>query len=342
MGDDDPWTWENIDRFKFKEPKIQLIAPTATASKVCDVATAYRAKPIMGCTTPAEAREVSRVVDATFLSFGTPTTADMANAVLDAPIVVVDPVGVGLPERGRMVSAWLDARRCKRFEVEGQEQENFCTIIKGNASEMATLVKLFDMGDGERFANSSVTTASEGKGWFEQTFGPLDDEHRQDTRFTSLDDDPTSTGGTTFGIDSSFVDEHMPELYNLACYLDATLVMTGPFDVILDPYTSLDSWTSFLVRTRSTEMFDTYAGAGCALGAACAAQIGRLHRHSISSDELRYDFIADVPRVLAWTAAQYREAGAVSAANARGPGSFQAEFLDKLYLLYSLKEQALM
>ena len=342
MGDEyrdhfDPWSPVNANRFKFNEPKIQLIAPTATASKVCDVATAYRAKPIMGCTTPAEAREVSRVVDATFLSFGTPTTADMANAVLDAPIVVVDPVGVGLPERGKMVRAWLDARRCMRDEV---EQENFCTIIKGNASEMTTLVKLFGMGDGERYANSSVTTASEGKGWFEQTFGTKFDD--KDKRFSSFEDDATSTAGTTFRIHRSFVDEYMPELHNLACYLDATLVMTGPCDVILEPYASVGDWNSFLVRTRSTEMFDTYAGAGCALGAACAAQIGRLHRHSISSDELRYDFIADVPRVLAWTAAQYREAGAVSAATARGPGSFHAEFLDKLYLLYSLKEQALM
>ena len=99
-------------------PKVQLIMNACSASKAADVVLAVGAKPCMGCTTYEEAALTASLCDVTVLNFGTPTTAEIANAVLSAQNVVVDPVGCGLETRGRTVKEWLEraagARRSGR------------------------------------------------------------------------------------------------------------------------------------------------------------------------------------------------------------------------------------
>ena len=72
-----------------RPPRVQLIVNAAVASKCADVALAAGGAPVMGCTTAEEARECASKVDVTLLNFGTPTTEEIANAVVDARAVVV-------------------------------------------------------------------------------------------------------------------------------------------------------------------------------------------------------------------------------------------------------------
>lgn len=293
------------------KPKVQLIVPAATASKVCDIVTAVGANPIMGCTTPDEAQEVSRLVDATFLSFGTPTTEETARAVLDARIVVVDPVGVGLPGRGKIIQEWLDARA---RVCEANEFADYCTIIKGNASEISALCELNRIACFEKIAARSVTTMSEG------SVVSLDK--------LELSNEPVSE------LTSSFIEDNFRELRGLALGSMATIVMTGSVDVIIG-YPS----GGFVVHSCSTSMFDAYAGAGCALGALCAVKVAESYRRCIHDPQQPFNGEI-ILKSLADVAVSYRQAGAVADARSEGPGSFQLNLLDDLYNISSMKNKS--
>ncbi len=136
-------------------PKVQLIANAATCAKVVDVALAAGAKPIMGATTPAEASETCNKVDATLLNFGTPTTEAIAAAVASASIVVVDPVGCGLDARGVNVKRWLD------YRMNGKPN-TIHTLVKGNASEMAALMRMYGLRNEEmKLCDAAGVTTSD-------------------------------------------------------------------------------------------------------------------------------------------------------------------------------------
>ena len=100
-------------------------------------------RPGHGCTTAEEARECASKVDVTLLNFGTPTTEEIANAVVDARAVVVDPVGAGLGTRGGVIERWLTraARGARAARAEGDD--GYKTWVKGNRSEMEALVRMF-------------------------------------------------------------------------------------------------------------------------------------------------------------------------------------------------------
>ena len=290
-------------------PKLQLIAPTATASKVCDVATAIGARPIMGCTDAEEAKQVARLVDATLLSFGTPTTASIAHAIIDdARIVVVDPVGVGIPKRGKMIYDWLLAREdaVKRAETRG---EKFKTIIKGNASEIEALLRLYDVPCG-RYAEASVTSMNETGG--RQSFDEL---YRQPCFWH-----PTGDWGEVTSVARG--GPFWEPLISLMGKTFATIVMTSFDDIIVDHRTS----RIFVVGAKSTHMFDEYAGAGCALGAVCAAFACDAESAYCASDSCLGERLRDA-------SVFYRRAGCTAALDATrtfGPASFQVTFVDEL------------
>ena len=138
-------------------PKVQLIMNACSASKAADVVLAVGAKPCMGCTTYEEAALTASLCDVTVLNFGTPTTAEIANAVLSAQNVVVDPVGCGLETRGRTVKEWLERRGAVARDA--SDVRPMRTVVKGNRSEIEALIELFAV-NGSVGANLSVTPES--------------------------------------------------------------------------------------------------------------------------------------------------------------------------------------
>ena len=142
-----------------RPPRVQLIVNAAVASKCADVALAAGGAPVMGCTTAEEARECASKVDVTLLNFGTPTTEEIANAVVDARAVVVDPVGAGLGTRGGVIERWLTRRRAATRAARAEGDDGYKTWVKGNRSEMEALVRMF-FPDREGFTLGAEVSAT--------------------------------------------------------------------------------------------------------------------------------------------------------------------------------------
>jgi hydroxyethylthiazole kinase len=201
----------------------------------------------MGCTTAEEAALTASHCDVTVLNFGTPTTRDIANAVLNARVVVVDPVGCGLETRGKMVKAWLEARRTVKDTTDCPITME--TIVKANRSEIEALIRLFGV-DGSVGANLSVTPESS------------DCEYNEDTIYETLFALSAELGGMW-------------------------IVMTGRVDYIAHwkgPHSPHLKPHYCAVREYDSPMLQRFSGAGCCLGAFLAA-VGALELSN--AEELR-------------------------------------------------------
>jgi len=218
-------------------PKVQLIMNACSASKAADVVLAVGAKPCMGCTTAEEAETTASLCDVTVLNFGTPTTWEIAHAVLCAQNVVVDPVGCGLEARGRTVKAWLELRRFIGSNiVQTEDNTTMRTVVKGNRSEIEALIQMFGV-DGSVGANLSVT--------------------------------PESSDGDCAEKDI------FEALNQLSEKLGAMIVMTGSVDYIVTPRsTRVDGAPgNEAVHEFDAPILQKFSGAGCCLGAFLAATV---------------------------------------------------------------------
>lgn len=291
-------------------PKIQLIANAAAAPRMADVALAVGARPIMGCTTVEETVEVRGKTDGCVLSFGTPTTEAIAEAVrvdeidLGAGdegrferVLVMDPVGCGLESRGRRVKKWIEGLRARAGggdpTVVGRGRV-FGYVIKGNASEIEALLRLT--------VDSSETTAK-------MTMRVSVGASVSCTAESSLGD------GRDVGTDAEKTGQIFDALQKL-CEVTGCLavVMTGKTDYV---YTFCgERWSS---DENSCETLEKWTGAGCALGVVMAAFIAANGDDLFSALQAACQWYRRVARRCA---DEFPELG---------PFSFQARFFDELY-----------
>lgn len=219
-------------------PRVQLIVNAAVASKCADVALAVGGAPVMGCTTPDEARECASRVDVTLLNFGTPTTEEIASAVLDARWIVVDPVGAGLVTRGGVIKRWLERRRATTRAARAAGDDGMKTWVKGNRSEMEALVRIF-FPDREGFTLGAEVSAT-----------------------------PESVESASAGSAARSAEV----LRELAMELDMEIVCTGHTDIVI----GIDEGEyrlTYMGCQNDVVMFRRFSGAGCCLGAVLAVMV---------------------------------------------------------------------
>lgn len=224
---------------KERPPRVQLIVNAAVASKCADVALAAGGAPVMGCTTVDEARECASRVDVTLLNFGTPTTEEIANAVLDARLIVVDPVGAGLVTRGGVIKRWLERRRTATRAARAEGDDGLRTWVKGNRSEMEALVRMF-FPDREGFTLGAEVSAT-----------------------------PESVESASAGSAARSAEAVLSEL---AVELDMEIVCTGRTDVVVGKNQGRYG-LKYAGDDNDVETFGRFSGAGCCLGAVLAVKV---------------------------------------------------------------------
>jgi hydroxyethylthiazole kinase len=306
---------------------VQLVTNAATCAKVVDCALAIGAKPVMGASTPEEAAEACAKVGATLLNFGTPTGEPVARAVVSAAVVVVDPVGCGLATRGAAVKRWLEYRKEYRKEHrKGGKPRTVHTVVKGNASEMAALMRLYGLGEAEAAllgaTGASVSATAEAE------VGAARDETMEEAEKRDR--------------------VVMIALSALSGALDAYVVMTGAVDYGVPREDQGD--TVWVTREDNCAVLTRFSGAGCCLGGVIAAFVAAhglgaakplssyrnsvfrtADRTSVSTPGAAYGSPRADP-VRAACAWYRRVAAEVEATmgSSPGPASFQAAFFDAL------------
>jgi len=227
--------------------RVQLIVNAVSATRCADAVLALGGSPCMGATTAEEAEETSGRCDATLLNFGTPTSEAIAKSVLDARVVVVDPVGVGLRTRGEVIRRWLDARAQRvRDAASTRGVSDMITVIKGNRSEIEALLRMYEI-EGTLGANVSVTPDSE----------------------AAADEDENGVLAALRSLVKRVEGERDDELETLV------VLCTGPVDYVVS------RCNSFARRESHVESFSHVSGAGCVLGAVVA---WALATHRCASD----------------------------------------------------------
>lgn len=216
--------------------RVQLIVNAVSATRCADAVLALGGSPCMGATTAEEAEETSTRCDATLLNFGTPTSEAIANSVLDARVVVVDPVGVGLRTRGEVIRRWLDARaRRVRDRAASDGATEMITVVKGNRSEIEALLRMYAL-EGTLGASVSVTPDSE----------------------TAEEEDENGVLAALGSLVRRLEGDRDDELETFV------VVCTGSVDYVVSRSDSL------ALRESHVESFAHFSGAGCVLGAVVA------------------------------------------------------------------------
>ncbi|HJA27085.1 MAG TPA: hydroxyethylthiazole kinase [Candidatus Limosilactobacillus intestinigallinarum] len=129
-----------IDRVRAQNPVVLTVANNVTADKVADALSASGASPIMS-QAPEEAPAMVGLADAITINLGTIDQAQLTliRAILDANAgrcpVVLDPVAVGSSDYRLTIAKRLLA-------------DYYFTVIRGNASEIASLAGLTANGHG--------------------------------------------------------------------------------------------------------------------------------------------------------------------------------------------------
>lgn len=286
-------------------PRVQLIVNAVSATRCADAVLALGGLHALGATTPEETRETASKSHATLVNFGTPTSEEIAWAALDARIVVVDPVGIGLATRGAVIKRWLEERRRRMLAAHREYKYSSCvetlmvTVIKGNRSEMEALLRLYGLGE-------DVATLG--------------------AKISSTPDYEATTESEK--VHSQIADALCQLMYSL--YPVTAALCTGKFDYRAscdwsDDVGECDFVTAGMTReTPSVSAFSKFSGAGCVLGAVLATHLAQ----HIGPGTTNEDVVWYVERA----ACMYRALGAdiEQSEPSAGPTSFLARFMDRL------------
>ena len=275
-----------------ENPLAPSITNTVTQSFVANAQLAVGGSAAM-VYLPDEGEQVASMGGAVYLNLGTllpvyeqtiPRTARACD-VAGTPWVL-DPVGLGI---GQLRTELLQAVRATPP-----------AIVRGNASEIIGLAKLWGLGDD--MATAAVTTGDD--------HTPVTEELEGDGAAAERPSEsrPDKSEGPR-GVDTTDeVDAARTAAVALARFIGGAVAVSGPADLVTDG--------AMVVRAAGgSPLLCAVTGSGCSLGGVAAV----------------YACVTD-PFTAALTAtALYNLAGARAAEHCAGPGSFQVAFLDELH-----------
>ncbi len=247
---------------------------------------------------PDEGEQVAAMGGAVYLNLGTllpiyeqtiPRTA-RACAEADTPWVL-DPVGLGI---GQLRTELLQAVRATPP-----------AIVRGNASEIIGLAKLWGLGS-DRTADKAADSTNDAT---TATANGDDAVTAQEPSRSATEADRRTTANGPRGVDTTDeVDAARAAAAALARFIGGAVAVSGPVDLVTDG--------AIVARAPGgSPLMCSVTGSGCSLGGVAAV----------------YACVTD-PFTAALTATVlYNLAGARAAEHCAGPGSFQVVFLDELH-----------
>ncbi len=250
---------EAVCRARERKPLVPSLTNAVTVSLVANAQLAVGGSAAMFCL-PNEGETMAQAGDAMYVNLGTmlPVHAETVPRTVRVLLEtgtpwVLDPVGIGFGELRRELLLGFQQYRP--------------SIVRGNASEMLALARLWGLDSGH------------------------------------------SRG--THGIDSlDEVEDARGAAIAIARFLGGAVAVSGKVDLVTD-----GKQVAYL--EGGSPLMERMTGAGCSLGGVCAVFLA-------VSDP----FVA----ALAGTA-MYNVAGMLAEREAKAPASFQATFLDNLYLM---------